>query len=228
MEEILREQLDYYQKRAREYDKSVGGTGYVGAVSPENDEVNQEWLYIHKALHAIGPVGDALELACGTGIWTRELLLHSNSITAVDGSPEMIIINREKLGDTKIKYQCLDIFEWEPDKTYDLVFFAFWLSHVPPSHLSGFLDKVARATKPGGRVFIIDEPKSDKNISGANVDGLYQQRSLDNGSSYRIVKVYYDPMEIELAFLEKGFFKESITVGKSFFSLCTSKFYFEG
>src|SRR6266511_3494592 len=26
-----------------------------------------------------------------------------------------------------------DIFEWVPDRRYDVVFFGFWLSHVPPS-----------------------------------------------------------------------------------------------
>lgn len=223
MKDVLKEQLAYYQARAREYDKSVEGIGNSGAISPINDKANQEWLRIVKALHEIPPVGEVLELACGTGFWTRELLFLSNAITAVDGSSEMIEVNRSKLRDARIKYECIDIFEWEPNKTYDLIFFAFWLSHVPPTHLSGFLDKVVRATKPGGRVFIIDEPMSESNISGANVDGLFQQRSLENGSSYRIVKVYYDPLEIELEFLKQGFKEESAMFGRAFFYLCTTK-----
>jgi ubiquinone/menaquinone biosynthesis C-methylase UbiE len=117
----------------------------------------------------------------------------------------------------------MDLFEWEPERQYDLVFFAFWLSHVPPSRLSSFLSKVARATKPGGRAFIIDEPKSDSNISGPNVKGLYQQRTLRDGRSFQIVKAYYDPRKIERDLLKRGFQNDSIMIGKSFFYLCAAR-----
>jgi demethylmenaquinone methyltransferase/2-methoxy-6-polyprenyl-1,4-benzoquinol methylase len=145
------------------------------------------------------------------------------SITAIDGSSEMIEINRAKNGTAAIEYHCVDLFQWEPDKQYDLVFFAFWLSHVPPSHLSEFLSKVARATKPGGRVFIVDEPKSDSNISGPNTEELYQERTLNDGRSFRIVKVYYDPQEIERELENQGFKKESSMIGRTFFYLCLSR-----
>jgi demethylmenaquinone methyltransferase/2-methoxy-6-polyprenyl-1,4-benzoquinol methylase len=144
----------------------------------------------------------------------------SRSITAIDGSQEMIEINRAKTGSASIEYKCMDLFQWEPEEQYDLVFFAFWLSHVPPSHLSRFLSKVARATKPGGRVFIVDEPKSESNISGSNIEGIYQQRTLEDGRSFRIVKVYYDPQEIERELAKRGFKKESSMVGKTFFNSC--------
>lgn len=220
-DKVLKEQLAYYRARAENYDESVKGIG-CGAVQPLDIEANEEWMRIVKALHALPPADDVLELACGTGIWTQELMRISGSITALDGSPEMIEINRAKLGEIGIEYRCIDLFEWEPEKQYDLVFFAFWLSHVPPSHLSSFLDKVARATKAGGRIFMLDEPASERNISGANVKGLYQRRTLHNGRSFRIVKVYYDPHEIELKLLKLGFKKDSSMIGKSFFCLCFS------
>jgi len=221
-DKVLKEQLVYYRTRAEDYDESVKGIG-CGAVQPVDVEANEEWMRIVKALHALAPADDVLELACGTGIWTQELKRISGSITALDGSPEMIQINRTKVGEMSIEYQCVDLFEWEPDKQYDLVFFAFWLSHVPPSHLSSFLGKVARATKPGGRVFMLDEPASERNISGANVKGLYQRRRLHDGRSFQIVKVYYDPQEIELELLKLGFEKDSSMIGTSFFYLCVSR-----
>ena len=154
MDDILEEQLAYYRARAMEYDESLQGIGPASTVEPEYEEANQEWLQVVHALRDLAPVDDVLELACGTGIWTQELTHISRSITAIDGSPEMIEVNHAKLGSAKIDYQWMDLFEWEPERQYDLVFFAFWLSHVPPSRLSSFLSKVARATKPGGRVFI--------------------------------------------------------------------------
>jgi hypothetical protein len=41
--------------------------------------------------------------------------------------------------------------------------------------------QVARATKPGGCVFVMDEPKSQSNISGPNVEGQYQQLKKERG-----------------------------------------------
>ena len=222
MDDVLEEQLAYYRARAREYDQSLQGIGPTTVADPEYEEANLEWLHIVHALRALAPTDDVLELACGTGIWTQKLTHISRSITALDGSPEMIEINRAKHHLARTEYQCIDLFAWEPEKQYDLVFFAFWLSHVPPSHLSSFLGKVARATKPGGRVFIVDEPKSDSNISGPNVKGLYQQRTLHDGRSFRIVKAYYDPRDIEQELLKRGFQKDSIMIGKSFFSLCAA------
>lgn len=218
-DQVLREQLEYYQARAGEYDESLQGMG-PGEGNPEHDRASEEWLHILSALRALRPVDEVLELACGTGIWTQELMKIGRSITALDGSTEMLAINRSKAGGAAIEYQCVDLFQWEPERQYDLIFFAFWLSHVPPARLPGFLNKVARATKPGGRVFLVDEPKSDRNISGPNVEGVYQQRTLHDGRCFQIVKVYYDPQDIERNFLELGFRKDSSMLGRAFFSLC--------
>ena len=223
MDDVLSEQLAYYRARAQEYDESIQGIGNPGQALPEYNEANQEWMRIMEALHTLAPLDDVLELACGTGVWTQELASMSHSMTAIDGSPEMIQINKAKLIEAGIEYQCIDLFKWEPEKQYDFVFFAFWLSHVPPSLLSDLLSKVVRATNPGGRVFIVDEPSSDSNISGPNTEGLYQQRTLRDGASFRIVKAYYDPEEIELEFLKQGFKTNSAMIGKSFFYLCVAR-----
>ncbi len=39
---------------------------------------------------------EVLELACGTGLWTRRLAENNRRIVAVDASPEVIAINRER------------------------------------------------------------------------------------------------------------------------------------
>ena len=220
---VLQEQLAYYGARAKEYDESIQGIRSTNAAQPEFDEANQEWQNIVNALRVLSPIDEVLELACGTGIWTEELINISRSIVAVDGSTEMIEVNRAKHGTAKIDYQCIDLFQWAPDRQYDLVFFAFWLSHVPPSHLASFLNRVARATKPGGRIFIVDEPKIDSNISGSNEAGLFQHRVLSDGRSFQIIKVYYDPKEIEQELLRQGFKSDSTLIGRSFFSLNLSR-----
>jgi ubiquinone/menaquinone biosynthesis C-methylase UbiE len=211
---ILLEQLAYYRARAKEYDESL---------KLDDSEANQELEQIIKALHALAPVVDVLELACGTGIWTRELLHISRSLTALDGSPEMLQLNQARLRQASIEYQCADLFSWGADRQYDLVFFAFWLSHVPPTHLRTFFGKVARATRIGGRVFIIDEPKEGRHLSGANEEGMYQRRTLRDGSTFQIVKVYYSPQEIRKALQTCGFQAHTSITGDDFFHLCATR-----
>lgn len=102
---------------------------------------------------------------------------------------------------------------------YGLVFFAFWLSHVPPTQLRSFLNKVLQSTKTGGRDFIVDEPKGGIQLSGANEGGVYQQRTLQDGRNFEIVKVYYDPHHIQAELQECGFQIEAIMAGSAFFYL---------
>lgn len=154
--DVLGEQAAYYRVRAAEYDEWFYRLGRYDC----GDALNRRWFaevhQIMKALHDVGPVGEVLELACGTGIWTEQLLTISQRITAVDVSPEMLALNRDRLQAPNVAYVQRDLFAWEPEAQYDMVFFAFWLSHVPPEQLDAFLDKVRRALKPGGRLFIVD------------------------------------------------------------------------
>ena len=107
-----------------------------------------------ETLHGGGPLGDVLELACGTGIWTEQLLKIGQHITALDASPEVIEVNRAKLKSDRVTYEQADLFTWEPDQTYDLVFFGFWLSHVPPEQVEAFHGPAATSfwLIPGGRL----------------------------------------------------------------------------
>jgi ubiquinone/menaquinone biosynthesis C-methylase UbiE len=79
-----------------------------------------------------------LELACGTGSFTREIVRHAQTVTAVDASLRMLAINRTCVNDLTVRYVHGDIFAGVPDRTYDVVFFGFWLSNVPPSAFHDF------------------------------------------------------------------------------------------
>src|SRR5579883_734395 len=111
--DILREQIDYYRARAQEYDESIFATGRYA-----NDlqvlDIARETLdtYALRLVQSLEPCEQILELACGTGIWTRALLTIGRYITALDASPEMLEINRSKLNDPRIYYQQVDLFAW--------------------------------------------------------------------------------------------------------------------
>jgi len=214
---LLQEQLDYYDARAREYDRSLQDV-------PDADEAvsrpeSREWNQAVKALHALGPCGRVLELAGGTGLWSKELAQIASELTVLDGSPEMLEVNRAKLNDPKVNYEQVDLFEWEPKAKYDLVFFGFFLSHVPRELSASFLDKAAQSVMPGGYVFMVDEPANGKQLSGPATNGMYQQRTVQDGRIFNIVKIYYDPQEIQEQLMQRGFVSVDMQVGDYFFHL---------
>ena len=197
MTRVIQEQIIYYCARAKEYDEWFYRTGRYD----RSLEINQRWFnevaVLKKASHNMGVVNSVLELACGTGIWTQELIKLGERITAVDASKEMIEINHNKLNTANVEYQQLDLFSWEPDKEYDLVFFFFWLSHVPPTLVDGFLRKVYKSVRPLGKIFIIDYrfevTSTAKNHFLQNETEIYQRRKLNNGQEFQIFKIFYQP-----------------------------------
>ena len=107
-EDILRQQLNYYRARAQEYDESVQQSGRFVAAEERNAAADAEMAAITAALHRLTPGKHTLELACGTGIWTRELLSISDMVTALDGAPEMLDVNERKIADRRVQYECVD------------------------------------------------------------------------------------------------------------------------
>ncbi len=175
---ILDEQLTYYRKMAQEYDEKTGQT----------EDLQRAFARARDLLQQHAPVEQMLELACGTGTWTRALLALGRELTAIDASPEM--------------FQQADLFQWQPRQQYDLVFFANWLSHVPPPRLDAFLGTVARAVRPGGSLVMVDQyapMQEDREIivRDAEEGAIYAKRSLLNGQTFIIVKVFYDLQVIE-------------------------------
>lgn len=129
----------------------------------------------------------------------------ADSIVAVDGAQEMLDINQTNLNSPRITYELANLFTWQPKIQYDLVFCAFWLSHVPPALLSAQLQMMWRAVKPGGRIFIVDEPVGGKQASGP-IEGEFEQvRELNDGRKFRIVKTYIDYANIKANLAVLGF-----------------------
>jgi demethylmenaquinone methyltransferase/2-methoxy-6-polyprenyl-1,4-benzoquinol methylase len=211
-DDIIQQQITYYSARAEEYDEWFYRTGRYD----RGEEINQRWfkeaIVVRTALYQIGAVENILELACGTGIWTQELLNIGKQITALDASQQVIEINRRKLGATNIEYRVVDLFSWQPDAEYDLVFFSFWLSHVPPTLVDSFFAKVSKSLRVGGQVFIIDsrfEPTSTaKNHILENDGDIYITRKLNNEQEFKIVKIFYQPEELRDKLTQVGFHAE--------------------
>jgi SAM-dependent methyltransferase len=157
------------------------------------------------ALEAFRPEGSVLELACGPGTWTPQLLRRASDVTAVDASPEMLAIAASRvLVGAAVRFVNADLFTWEPDRRYDVVFMGCWLSHVPAERFGPFWSVVAAALAPRGRVFFVDDyyRTPDELIEGPASSTI--QRRTPDGTAYRIVKVPHEPADLERQLRELG------------------------
>jgi len=198
---LLDEQRAYYRARAREYDRWWLREGRFD----HGEESNARWFAdvaaLETELERFGPRGDVLELACGTGLWTRRLVKHASRVVAVDAAPEVLEINRGRVADERVEYIQADLFQWVPPAAgFDVCFFGFWLSHVPESRFDAFWSAVLAALKPGGRVLFFDSARAEHSGARDHVapaDGEdTMTRRLDDGSEFRIVKRYYQPASL--------------------------------
>ena len=201
--DLLQEQIAFYRARAPEY-------GISGAYQDQLEAVK-------RVLRTMGPFEHVLELACGTGIWTKELVGIGQEITAIDASPEMLELNRCNVANANVSYRRADLFEWEPERAYDFVFMAFWLSHVPPDLMDNFLDKVRAAVHPGGKIFIVDQCEDFRDRPLPQREGIRETRSISDGRIFTIVKVYYHPALLANRLTHFGFDASGERVGDSFF-----------
>ena len=220
--DILREQIMYYRARAQEYDAST----------QEPAELQEGFARARTLLQRRDSCQDVLELACGTGTWTQVLLIIGQKITALDASPEMLELARQKLGVAHVQYQQVDLFQWKPEREYDLIFFANWLSHVPPHACGAFLRKIARAVRTGGALIILDQfapTKEDQEVIQAGAEGqVYAQRSLSNGQRFTIVKAFYTGKTIQEMLTPLGFEVKIEQLNESFFFLEARRLDFAG
>lgn len=196
----LREQLEYYRARAAEYDQWWLRQGRYDRGVDLNAQWFDEAATVSSALAAFRPAGRVLELACGTGIWSEQLLRFASHLTLLDGSPEMLSIATARLHSPQVHIIQADLFQWQPTEQFDVVFFGFWLSHVPQERFVDFWTLVSRCLAPNGRVFFVDS-RYDHTSTAVDhrlpePDATVLRRRLDDGREFQIYKVFYDPAQL--------------------------------
>jgi demethylmenaquinone methyltransferase/2-methoxy-6-polyprenyl-1,4-benzoquinol methylase len=205
--DILQEQLQYYRERASEYDEWFFRQGRYDRGETHRQQWFSEVSEVEATLRAAKPSGDILELACGTGLWTQHLAPFTTRLTAVDASPEVIALNQQRVGCASVEYIVADLFNWAPNQQFDFVFFGFWLSHVPLEQFAPFWQMVKEALKPNGRVFFVDslstQESTARNHAALNQQG-YSERKLNDGRTYRVVKIFYEPAQLQKSLQNLG------------------------
>src|SRR5436190_7880295 len=91
-DEVLAGQVDYYRRRAGEYD--VTAYGDVAAARAR----------IARLVAQMQPTGTVLEIACGTGLWTEALAGLADTVTAMDMAPEAVAIARDRVRSRNVRF----------------------------------------------------------------------------------------------------------------------------
>ena len=207
---LIETQREFYDLRAPDFrDEAVPDRRISGAPSTE---------LCRALVDELAPTGDVLELACGPGAFTRELLRHAATVTAVDGSARMLERNQAEVRDSRVRYVHADLFRWRSPRRYDAVFFSFWLSHVPLSRFDEFWATVRASLRPEGRVGFVDEDdrgsvNDDIRLVG---DVPVARRTLRDGRQLDVIKLYWHPRDLEARLRALGWTAEVRPVGNTF------------
>jgi ubiquinone/menaquinone biosynthesis C-methylase UbiE len=181
----------YYALRAHEYDALYR--------KPERQEdLDVLHGHVRRLLHH----RDVLEVACGTGYWTRVIAPTARSILATDINPEMLSIAREKnLSNSHVRFHHCDAWGLTGcPGAYNGGLAAFWLSHVHRAGIQEWLSHFCGVLTAGASVVLIDNRFVEGNstpISTTDSEGnTYQERRLTGGSTHRIMKNYFSAEEL--------------------------------
>jgi len=209
---VLAEQVEYYRKRAGEYDQWWFRTGRYD----HGEELNAAWaadaqeveVALERHLDRLRP-RRAIELACGTGLFTRRVAPRVGHLLALDASPEVQAINRARVAAGNVEYETADLFAWQPAERYDFVFMSFWLSHVPFDRFDAFWNCVRSALADGGSAYVIDSgwdmTSTAKNHVRPDREAGIAARRLNDGGEYRIVKIFHQPDDLARRLATLGF-----------------------
>jgi SAM-dependent methyltransferase len=226
-DDLLDEQIEYYRARAPWYDDWWNRRGQY----ERHDDVAIRWRADLDAMLAdlddwlaIVQPQRVLELASGTGEFTRRLVARSAHVTAVDAAPEMHALSAAKLGDANshVTRVTTDLFSWHPPVPYDAVLHGFWISHVPKGRWDDFWAMIRAALVPGGHVWFTDNappelawqkqvlspPADPKILEGdGRIDRStdVHERVLPDGRTFKLVKHFHDPDELARDLESRGF-----------------------
>jgi 2-polyprenyl-3-methyl-5-hydroxy-6-metoxy-1,4-benzoquinol methylase len=194
IDDVLADQVAYYRRRASEYDVTAYG-----------DDIAAARVLVARLVAEMRPAGSVLEIACGTGLWTEALAGWADTVTAVDAAPEMVAIARDRVPSANVSFEVADVFSWDPGARFDVIFFSAWLSHVPASQFGQFWQLLRGLLAVGGRVLLIDEHVDErgKETYVAGQEGIVERRLAD-GSTFRVVKNFVEPAELELRLRRLG------------------------
>ena len=171
----------YYDRRAREYDDWVYGTGLF--VDRHRPGWHEERGRLEQAIAELPPVR-TLDVACGTGWLTQHL---RGELVGLDASEAMLEIARERVPHGEfVTGEALDLpFD---DGSFDRVLTGHFYGHLEEDDRVRFLGE-ARRVAP--ELVVVDSALHEE---AQPVE--WQERVLNDGSRWEVYKRYFEPDEL--------------------------------
>lgn len=194
---MSREQSDmqlYYAARASEYDRIY--------LKPERQA---DLRAIEGWLPPKFEGARVIEIACGTGYWTRFIAPAAAHVLALDTAAETIGIASTRVPEGKVDFLVGDAYALPAHiGRFGAAFAGFWFSHIPKARRREFLRGLAARLEPGATVVLLDNryvEGSSSPVSARDAEGnTFQTRRLSDGSSHEVLKNFPDETELlELA-----------------------------
>ena len=173
----------YYAARAAEYER-------VYAKPERQRDLQQLRQCIPDAFVGLS----VLDVACGTGYWTRHIAPLARNILAVDLSPEVLAVARSMVvPHAGVQFRVADAMSLpEAIGQFEAAFVGFWWSHIPRGEVGRFVGSLHARLVPRAKVVMLDNlyvAGSSTPIAREDAQGnTYQLRQLEDGSTYEVLK----------------------------------------
>jgi demethylmenaquinone methyltransferase/2-methoxy-6-polyprenyl-1,4-benzoquinol methylase len=174
----------YYRQRAPEYDQFY-------QVPEFQDDLAQleHWVIENVRGRSV------LEIAAGTGHWTKIAARVAKSVTATDANPETLAIAKRRRLGSHVTFRSADAYALPDFATrFDVGMAHLWWSHVPRERRQEFLAGFVSRLKPRAAVLMLDQrfgksfsiPCARRDTRG----NRYELRRVASGKMFEVVKNY--------------------------------------
>ena len=142
-----------------------------------------------------------LEVAAGTGTWTRFIAPQTFSLLATDLKEQALQSARRRVASAKVRFSAADAYALPPALgQFDGAFAGFWLSKVPRSRLHSFFCSLHARLQPGAKVLLLDRrfvPGQAAPLVECDDEGnTYQVRLGPQGVVQRVLRNFPEPTEL--------------------------------
>ena len=192
---IIEEMQRYYGQRAPVYDSSMGYDDDVTVrrLGPVIERVREAMSGRH-----------VLEIACGPGFWTQFASETAASVVAVDYNQSTLDEARKKsLPFDRVSLLQADAYRLDLiPGVFDAILAVDWLAHVPLTKMGAFLSGAIRRVSAGSLLIFIDQLPGEHSRNGFfDQEGNFiQERTLPDGSAFRVIKHFFSDEQIEVQF----------------------------
>jgi ubiquinone/menaquinone biosynthesis C-methylase UbiE len=184
---------EYYSWRAPEYER----------MWYRDDAVRQgEQAAIVGAMKNVFGGRRVLEVACGTGYWTKFVAESAEWVCGLDASPGMLTLARAKgLSPDRVEFREGDAYALAGvPGCFNGGLANFWISHVPTARRDEFLRGFHRRLGAGAAVFLADNVYvpglGGELVVYPGVADTFKRRALPDGSHHEVVKNYFSADEL--------------------------------